>query len=53
MEFYVDGTKVGEGLSVSTFSVSWDAGLPGDVEITARAYDNLNQYTESAGLYNS
>ena len=48
MEFYVDGTKVGEDTSVPTFSVSWDAGLPADVQITAKAYDNLNQSTESA-----
>ena len=47
IEFYVDGEKIGEA-STPPYSIVWVAGLPGDYEIKAMAYDNLNQSNESA-----
>ncbi|HON08160.1 MAG TPA: Ig-like domain-containing protein [Verrucomicrobiota bacterium] len=48
IEFYVDGEKIGEDSTPPSYSIVWVAGLLGDYEIKAMAYDNLNQSNESA-----
>lgn len=50
VEFYVDGTKVGED-SLSPYSYTWTAGLPGNVVISAKAIDSQGLSTESAYVH--
>lgn len=50
VEFYVDGTKVGED-TVAPYSYTWTAGLPANVVIYAKAIDSQWLSTESAYVH--
>lgn len=47
VEFYVDGTKVGED-TTPPYSYTWTAGLPANIIIYAKAIDSQGQSTESS-----
>ncbi|MGC8742604.1 MAG: tandem-95 repeat protein [Verrucomicrobiia bacterium] len=49
VEFYVDSNKVGED-TTSPYSISWNAGLPSDVTIYAKAIDSQGSTTDSTSV---